>query len=547
MQRIFSYVALLFFAVSCSNSEQEHENLKIFRYNELGAITSLDPAGARTLENIWACNQVYNGLIQMNDSLHAVPCIAQSWEIADSGHTYTFHLRSDVFFHDDQFFKNGKGRRVVANDFVYSFKRLLNPSVSSALSLLANIDTTNNNAFFAPNDTTFIIKLNKPFVPFLNILTMKYFSVIPKEAVIGYGNDFVRNPVGTGPFKFKIWKDGNKMVFTKNNNYFEYEGKERLPYIDAISISFLKDKESAFFSFLEGNLDMISGIEAINTDKMLTANGTLKDEFKSKYTLYKQPSLKTDYLGFLIDDDLATVKQSPINLLAVRQAINYGFNREKMITYLRKNIGIPAHSGFIPAGLPAFDSSKTRGYTYNPDKSRKLLAAAGFPQGKGLPEIALSTTEQYMELAEYIQAQLREIGISIRIDVQKASVLSEAIANNKVLFFRKSWIADYPDEENFLSLFYSKNKSPNGFNYTHFNNALFDKLYENVQKETNAFKRYEYYQKMDSLIIENACIVPLYYDEAVQLVHNNISGLTTGKMNILELKRVKMASDLNND
>jgi len=540
MKKHFCIVICTLFLASCvSDNVDENNNRRIFKYNELGSVSSLDPAAARSVENIWVVNQLYNGLVQMNDSLQVVPCIAHSWEIWNNGLSYTFHLRNDVYFHDDKNFEGGKGRKVTAHDFVYSFNRLLDPSVSSAISLLSQVDTTNFNAFIATNDSTFTINLVQSFTPFLGILTMKYFSVIPKEVVEGYSkDDFGRIAVGTGPFKFKMWNDV-KMVLVKNEHYFEKEGKNKLPYLDAVAVSFVKDKESAFLSFMQGDLDMVSGVDAINTDKVFTVNGNLNDEFKNKFVLQKQPCLKTDYLGFLIDTSLSIVKKSPLKIAALRQAINYGFDRNKMVKYLRKNIGIPAQGGIIPIGLPSFDTTKITGYSYNPERVGKLLKMAGFPEGKGLPEITLSTTEQYLELAEYIQAQLREFGIMLKIDVQKASVLSEAVANQKINFFRKSWVADYPDEENFLSLFYSKNNSPKGFNYTHFSNDKFDWLYERTLKETNDSIRYDAYQQMDQLIVDNAPIVPLYYDEIVRLVNPRINGLHTNAMNILSLKNVK--------
>jgi peptide/nickel transport system substrate-binding protein len=540
MKKQLVYLSIALLAVSCSSgSKKNKDGRSVFKYNEMAGIASLDPAAARSFENIWVINQLFNGLVQMNDSLRVEPSIAKSWSISKDGLTYTFNLHNDVFFHDDNCFANGKGRKVIANDFVYSFNRLLDARFSSATSLLSNVDMNDNSGFVALNDNTFIIHLTKPFTPFIRILTMKYFSVIPKEAVTKYGEDFRRNPIGTGPFKLKMWEEGSKMVLIKNNNYFEFEGNTRLPYLDAISISFIKDKETSFLGFLEGSADMVSGVDAINTDEVLTSEGTLKDNYKSKFKMQTQPYLKTDYLGFLIDENLEIVKKFPLKIKTLRQAINYGFDRKKMVKYLRKNLGIAATSGFIPYGMPSFDSSKVKGYDYNPDKVRKLLISAGFPDGKGLPEISLATSEQYLELAEYIQSQLSEFGIKIKIDVQKASVLTEAIANGKIYFFRKSWIADYPDEENFLSLFYSKNWSPKGFNYTHYYNPQFDLLYEKSQAELSDVIRYNYYRQMDQLLIDDAPIVPLYYDQVVRLVHNNISGLNLNPMNMLSLKKVK--------
>jgi oligopeptide transport system substrate-binding protein len=540
MKKQFPYLLLVISILSCTSTDEKNKGAHtIFKYNEMAAITSLDPAAARSFENSWVINQLYNGLVQMDDSLHIRPSLAKSWSISDKGLTYTFSLQNDVFFHDNESFSNGKGRKVIAQDFVYSFNRLLDATVSSATSLLSNVDMNNKKGFEAPNDSTFVIHLTKSFTPFLGILTMKYFSVLPEEVVTHYGDDFRRNPVGTGPFKFKMWEEGAKMVLVKNENYFEYEGNNRLPYLDAVSISFIKDRETSFLDFLQKNVDMVSGIDAINTDEVLTPDGTLKDEYKSKFQMQTQPYLKTDYLGFLIDENLEIVKKSPLKIKALRKAINYGFDRQKMVKYLRRNLGVAATAGFIPPGLPSFDSKKVVGYDYNPDKVRKLLIEAGFPEGKGLPEIALASTEQYLELAEYMQSQLSEFGIKIRIDVQKSSVLSQAIANSNVTLFRKSWIADYPDEENFLSLFYSKNWSPGGFNYTHYRNQEFDDLYEKSHEELNDSVRYAYYRKMDKLLIEDAPIVPLYYDQVLRLVQNNISGLTSNPMNMLTLKKVR--------
>ncbi|HSH67896.1 MAG TPA: ABC transporter substrate-binding protein, partial [Bacteroidia bacterium] len=451
MKGFFYFLSVLLLVSSCSPPERE-DTRTAFKYNEMGAVTSLDPAAARSFENIWVIGQLYNGLVELNDSLSIKPALAKVWEISPDGLTYTFHLFDNVYFHDNKCFENGKGRKATAKDFVYSFNRLLDPKISGATSLLSFVQVPNG--FEAPNDTTFVVHLKRSFTPFLGILTMKFFSVIPQEAIELYGEDFRRNPVGTGPFQFKIWEEGSKLVLLKNQHYFEMDGNNHLPYLDAVAISFTKDRETSFLNFLKGELDMVSGIDAINTDQVLTTDGKLKEEFKDKMVLQTQPYLKTDYLGFFIDETFPIVQHSPFKLKVIRQAINYGFSRKKMVAYLRRNLGTPANAGFVPPGLPSYDASKVKGYDYNPDEVKRLLKAAGFPGGAGLPEISLATSEQYQELGEYIQAQLGELGIKLKIDVQKASVLNQSIANSKVNFFRKSWVADYPDEENFLGLFY---------------------------------------------------------------------------------------------
>jgi len=331
------------------------------------------------------------------------------------------------------------------------------------------------------------------------------------------------------------------MVFLKNKNYFEKDslGKS-LPYIDGVAITFLKDKEMEFLQFLNGDLDFISGREGGNKDEIFNPDGTLKKDYTNKIKLLTHPYLNTEYLGILVDEDLDIVKNSPLKKKLVRQAINYGFDRKQMIAFLRKNMGTPANAGFVPKGLPSFNDSIVKGYTYNPDKAKELLYEAGYTDKNKMPEITLYTTANYVDLCEFIQHQLNDVGIKVKIDINPAGTHRELVARSQLNFFRKSWIADYPDAENYLALFYSKNFTPHGPNYTHFKNYDFDKYYEKAQMETNDSIRYSYYQKMDKIIIEQAPVVPLYYDVVVRLVRKNIHQLGINPVNLLTLKTVKM-------
>ena len=532
----------LFVLFSCKNSEQEKDNRTIFSYNEMAGITSLDPAAAISFENIWPVNQLFNGLVQMDDQLNVIPCIAKKYTISEDGLSYTFNLRSDVYFQDNVCFENGRGRRVVAKDFVYSFNRLFDSKVSSAISLLTNIDRsekTEYKGFQSINDSTLVIRLKEPFSAFISILTMKFFSVLPLEAIEYYKQDFRRNPVGTGPFAFKIWEEGTKLILIKNPNYFERDEKGfRLPYLDAVSISFVKDRETAFMELLNGKFDMLSGADAFNINEVLDKEGDLRDVYKSKFYLQKQNFLKTDYIGILIDEKIESVKTSPLRLKSIRKAINYAFDRDKLIKYLRNNIGYAANAGFIPKGMKSFDPEKVKGYNYNPDFARELLKEAGYPNGKGLPEITLHTTDNYKEQVEFIQSQLAECNIKLQISIEKSSVLRQAVNNCEYNFFKKSWVGDYADEENFMTLFYSKNFSPQGVNYFHYKNENFDAAFEKAQHETNEEKKIELYQQMDRMIVDDAPIIPLYYDQVIRLVNHKIKGLGNNSMNLLNLKTV---------
>jgi oligopeptide transport system substrate-binding protein len=342
-----------------------------------------------------------------------------------------------------------------------------------------------------------------------------------------YGNDFRRHPVGSGPFSFVAWQEGQALILKKNEHYFEKDEKGRsLPYLDGIKVSFYDSKATEFLEFQQDRLDFIDDIDPSFKDEVLTKTGNLKKTWQDKIQLHKHPYLNIEYLGILVDSTNELVKNSPLRLQKIRQAINYGFNRKKMMLYLRNSIGIAAESGFVPAGLPSFDSTVVKGYHYDVNSAKQLLAEAGFPEGKNLPVIKLLTIPIYGDLGTYIANEL----------LQK-SLLMEQTSKSQALFFRGSWIADYPDAENYLSVFYSRNPAPP--NYTRYKNAAFDILYDSALQQKNDSMRYRLYQQMDQLVINDAPVVPLWYDMAIHLVHLNVVNFYPNSLNLLELRRVK--------
>ena len=528
---------LLFFVTSCQKQISKENNF--FHYNETTGISSLDPAFAKNQSNIWAVHQLFSTLVETDKQLHIVPSLAKSWQISANRMQITFHLRNDVFFHNNSCFKSGEARRVVAQDVVYSFQRLMDKNTASPGAWIFNKRVDAAAGFIALNDTTFQINLLQPFVQILGVLSNVYCSVVPKEAVEKYGNSFRSNPVGSGPFQFKVWEEGQALIFTKNKNYFERDSLgKRLPYIDGIQVSFLDNKASEFLEFRQKRLDFINDIDASFKDEVLTKNGMLRKEWKNKIVLNKHPYLNIEYLGILVDEHNPLVKNSPLKLKAVRMAINYGFNRKKLMLYLRNSIGTAAESGFIPMGLPSFDTTKVKGYHFNPQKAKQLLKDAGFSSSNPPPTIKLLTIPIYADLASYIARELEEVGLKVQVEAIQKSLLLTQTAKNEALFFRASWIADYPDAENYLSVFYSKNPSPP--NYTRYKNELFDALYQQSTKEPNDSIRYLLYQKMDQLVINDAPVIPVWYDMVIHLVQPEIKGFYPNALNWLELRRVQM-------
>jgi len=550
---------LLVILITSCYKEVEHSDKTVFSYNQHSGITSLDPAFSKDQANIWVVNQMFNGLVQMDERLEVIPCIAKRWTISADGLTYMFYLREGVYFHESELFQNPLKRMVTAHDFVYSFNRIISPKVASPGAWIFNDKVVlpgqrpgsawaglkKGVPFVAENDTTFKIYLTKPFPPMLGVLTMQYCSVVPYEIIDQYGKDFRNHPIGTGPFKFKMWEEGVKLVLTKNENYFERDNGVRLPYLDAVTVTFLPDRHGEFFEFLKGKLDFFSGVEGTIKDEILTKDGFLRSKYQNKFTMSTHPYLNTQYIGILVDPDNPKVKNHPLRLKKVRQAIAYGIDRKRMITYLKNNIGYFPDGGFVPKGLPSFNNDSVQEYNFDPYKSVQLLAEAGFTAKSGMPEIKLSMVSKDQDLCEFIQQQLSEIGFKVELEIIQSATLREMRNKSELICFRSDWLADYADGENFLALFYSKNFCPGGPNFTHFKNERFDELYELAKSEVNDEKRYQYYHEMDQIVMEEAPVIVLYYNKVVRLVHNHIEGLGNNAINLLNLKKVKINKDRN--
>jgi len=532
LRQIISYLSIsciLILLFSCVNKSNTNKDHLVFRYNEHANINTLDPAFSRTLQDTWVCNQLFNGLVQLDSDLNILPSIAKDWIISEDGLIYTFNLRNDIYFHKHKLFGKDSTRTVVAKDFTYSLNRLKDEKIAAPGSWVLNkVDS-----FKAVNDTVFEISLKQPFPAFIGLLSMKYCSVIPREVAEFYGTDFRSHPIGTGPFKLKRWEENIKLVFRKNNHYFEKdETGKPLPYLEAVAITFLPDKQSEFLQFTQGNIDFLNSLDASYKDELLTADGKLRGKYAETVDMIRGPYLNTEYLGFYLGSQTPEIQSE-----LIRKAINFGFDRKKMMIYLRNGIGNPANGGFIPKGLPGHNPSI--GFTYKPEKAKQLVEQFKNESGITNPEITLVTSSNYLSFCEFIQRELEKTGLTINVDVMPEATLRSARSNGKVDMFRSSWIADYLDAENYLSIFYSKNFAPDGSNYFHYKSTQFDSLYNKAFTVTDIEKRKHLYTTMDSLVMQKTIMVPLYYDEVIRFTRKNIKGLGTNPINLLDLRYVQ--------
>jgi len=550
MRRLCCSVVVISMGMSCSKCRPllallalwscqktlEIDPSTVFRYNEPAGISSLDPAFARNQANNWAVNQLFDGLVRLDERLVVQPAVARRWRISDSGRHYRFWLRDSVYFHENECFSPQRTRRVTAHDFQYSLERLRSAELAAPGGwVLRQVDRLE-----ARNDSVLDIHLHQSFPPFLSLLAMQYCAVIPPEAVVRYGPAFGQQPVGCGPFRFKRWLPQQKLVLRRHSRYYEKDKQgHSLPYLEAVAISFIPDEQSAFLEFVKGNLDLLSGLDVSYKDELLTYDGRLQARYQEKFRLQKLSFLNTEYLGIMMDSAAYANPQHPLRQRPVRQALNYAFDRQRMMRFLRSNIGSAATQGFIPRGLPSFADKAAYGYSYQPERAAQLLREAGYPQGQGMPEIKLLTNANYLDLCEYLQAEWQKLGIPVRVEVVPPSTLREMKAQGKALFFRASWIADYPDAENYLSLFYGPNRAPGGPNYTFFSDSTFDTFYRRAYTENTATARRQLYRQMDSLVMAQAPVIPLYYDEVLRFHPVGLQGLAADAMNMLDLSRVR--------
>lgn len=553
---LFILPIALFCSISCGKNTKIDSN-RTFNYNEPDGLSTLDPATTSYKAAIWVGSQIFNGLVELDSSLNFVPCLARSWEVDTAGVVWTFHLRTDISFHENKCFGEQKTRRMNARDVKFSFERICDARVKStglwifrnrlvgaeefnkATSL--NQPTDGISGITVINDSTVQFRLEKPFAPLLSLLTMPYCWIIPKEAIDFYKTDFYKHPVGTGAFMFSEWKPDMALSLVRNPLYFKRDASgKQLPYLDGVSISFVRNTKAEFLEFEKGKLDFVGTIDASFTEKVLTSEGKLTPEF-STFKLLQASAHSVEYYGILLDTTLEATKNMPISRVKLlRQALNYAIDREKIIQFVLKGKGIPATFGVLPTSMPGF-SPETKGYEYNPDKARELLAKAGFPNGKGLPTfmLQLGANERTASVAEAVQQQWKAIGVNLELRQVDFPQHLDMVRSSKLALWRTSWIGDYPDPENFLALFYSQNHSPKGPNTTHIKRNDLDSLYSQaLSPRLTQAGRYALYNQMERIVIDDAPWIFLYYNIHQRLARPSVIGLRPEGIDRLILETV---------
>ncbi len=558
-------VALLLCSCNCNNEKNKEQRLGKggikygggFHYNENEYLKSLFPLGITETVGHHIVTQIYEGLVRFNPKdLTVAPCIAESWTLSEDGKTYTFKIRKGVFFHDDPCFKDGKGREVTAHDFIYSFNLLCSPNVkNNGFSFVSGLIKGADKHFQAIksgqaagdvegikalNDSTLQIELESACPSFLQRLALPFTNVFPKEAIDYYKDQILYHTVGTGPFILKALKQDEAVIMVRNNKYWgKDEYGNQLPYLDGIKASFIKEDKTEMLEFKKGNLEMKYRLPFDMIDEILDANKQLKGDYK-KFVLQSKPELTTQFYGFLIPDKLFSNKN-------VRLAFNHAIDRVKIADYTAKGEGIPCTGGMVPPGMPGYDNNSIKGYSFDVVKAKEYLAKAGYPEGKGFPKVTLETNSgggRNEKVAEAIQKMLIE---NLNIDVEITQVVWAQHTNNvetaKANFWRFAWVADYPDPENFLNLFYGKNVPKtfeessymNPFRYV---NPQYDALFEKAISTVDPQQRNKLYAQLDQMAIDDAPFMPIYYSVNRRLIQPYVKNFDNNGMEYRSFREV---------
>jgi oligopeptide transport system substrate-binding protein len=560
MKRIFILIPVLLLFVACNISDSEKLVAKgeavyggKMIVNENHEIISLHPHAIGDLVSAHVASQIFEGLVKFDPKTLAIlPSLAEKWEIDESGTIYTFNLKKGAFFHDDNCFPQGKGREVKASDVQFSIESLCsNNLINKAFSFTLKGKLKGCEEFYENkaqalegfkliDEYTFQLILEKPHANFLSILAQVSLAIIPREAAEKYNNLLT---VGTGPFIYNAASNSSdKIILTRNSNYHRTDSLgNKLPFLDSLIFTFNTSKQAELDAFYDREIDLIVGLPSHAVKDVVEKNIKDFQTLPPKFILDRTPELVTHFL-------ILNVSSPALNNVKVRQALNFAVDRNRLYNDILKGEAFGAGLfGISPPSLTKYDVSSITGYTFDPVKARNLLAEAGFPNGKGFPVLRLvvannnsRNTKAVLEISKQLNEVLK---INVDVEVIPYEVSYEAMNFGRGDMFKSSWIADYPDPENFLSLFHGKSvpldpeqrSFPNSSRYI---NPVFDSLINLAQKQKDKAERYKIFLQAEQIMMDDAPAIVLWYDEKYRLYQSDIHNFFPNSINYWDFSEV---------
>ena len=577
--KLFSKIPIYFllplFIIACGGDDNENESQEaliqakgdryyggVFRINESEYIKNLFPHNITDAYSYRVASQIYEGLFKFDpETLEVTNGLVESFEVNDSGTKYTFQLKKGVFFHDNPCFAGGKGRELKATDVQYCFTKLCTKSINNQnfsifQGILKGADeyyraTTGNqeptfevDGISVKDDYTIELELLKPNSLFTVNLARPACFIYPKEAEEKYGIDMRINAVGTGPFSLNASdvEEDISIILKKNPNYhLQDDWGNKLPYLDAISIQFIKDKKTELFEFRKGNLDMIYRLPTeyiieILEETMPGANGEY-----SQFQLQRSPEMMTQFLTL-------NNKSGVFRNKNVRKAFNFALDRTKILDFVLNGEGYaPGNHGITPPVFSNYDIESIPGYSLNIDSARYYLKKAGYDSGRGFPKLQFllnAEGERNTNVAVEIQKQLKDhLNVDIELQILPFAQLLEKSYSGQYNILRAGWVADFPSPENFLWIFSSKDV-PNSLdeasypNVARYINSNFDRYYDGALKAKSIEEANELFKKAEIQLMDDAPVIVLWYDEGYRLIQSYVKNFPNNPMQYRDLGSV---------
>lgn len=544
-------LSLLLFISACGPSGSEGRDAKggkvyggTLKLSETEKFQTLTPVAVTDVISSNITYQIYEGLLKFNpkNPSEVIPGLAESFEVSADGMIYTFKIRKGAFFHDDPCFPDGKGREVSADDFLYSFQKLctqdpINQQFKATFkgkvkgadayydaSASGNMPSGGIEGIQVVDANTIRITLNEPSNSFKYIMAMPGTFVIPKEAVEKYGD---QSHIGTGPF-IPLNPDpaSEKLILVKNPNYYGVdEAGNQLPFLDSVVISFYPTKAKELDAFMQENLDVVFGLPPDQVTQVVQNSLKAFESSPPKYELVRTPELETQYYEI-------NTSRKPFDNVKVRQAFSYAINRKKIFEDVLKGEGYgPGIYGIVPPAFKGYDTSMVRGYDFNPEKAKKLLADAGFPGGKGFPIVKIELNSggaKHSRVVEEIKNQLMEVlNVNVEYEIVPLRQKLEDAKFGRADIFRSAWVADYPSPENFLWTLYGGSvpasaEEPSYPNTPRYKHPVFDSLYMAGCHTVDTKTSYELFARAERQLMDDAPVIILWYAENIKLAYSYV-------------------------
>lgn len=562
IKHVIALASLVLLIASCSNPDEDLANKKAvggaryggeFRFMSPEKVASLLPLQAIDLYSQRITTQMYDQLLRLDPSgKNVIPSIAESYSVSKDGKTYTFKIRKGVFFHDDDCF-GGDGREMTADDVKFTFDMACSGLKINEVSWLLTERIQGAAAFNKATKTTFkeggvsgikaldnhtlTITLNQPFAGFDKILAYSGFGIFPREAYDTYGEDLATHPVGSGPFILEE-NTGEKLTLKRNPNYWRKdEFGNQLPFLGRIVMTYATNKKSELLAFRKQEIDLVMEIPAEEVENVLGSLAEAQAGKTVKHKVDSKQSFSMTFIGF-------AHKHPIFQNLNVRKAFNLALDRKELVNNELMGEGYPILNGVIP-NSEFFDASQVKGYTPDVAKAKSLLAEAGFADGKGFPAITLYVNgkkdSDRHRLAKGVSKQLKEkLNVTIIVKLVSIEERNKVVSNGTAAMWVSGWIADYPDGESFMSLFYGGNIQDNAkfINPFKYKSTTFDELYDAANREMDTDKRHDLLVKCDQTIIDDAVVMPIISDDFITMINSRIRNFETNSLENLDFSTI---------